>query len=52
MSKKSNTTRFVKIISPLAVAIALAACGGDSSFGGASKTTSESTTERGFSRKQ
>ncbi len=45
MSKKSNTTRFVKIISPLAVAIALAACGGDSSFGGASKTTSESTTE-------
>ena len=32
----SNTTRFVKIVSPLAVAIALAACGGDSSFGGGS----------------
>ncbi len=36
MSKKSNTTRFVKIVSPLAVAMALAACGGDSSFGGGS----------------
>ena len=41
-SKNSNTIRFVKIASPLAVAIALAACGGDSSFGGGdsgSKTT-------------
>ena len=43
----SNTTRFVKIVSPLAVAIALAACGGDSSFGNGSriKSTSEPTTE-------
>ncbi len=35
MSNSSRTpTRFVKIVSPLAIAIALAACGGGSSFGG------------------
>ena len=50
----SNTTRFVKIVSPLAVAIALAACGGDSSFGGGSSgektsgdTTGDTTTGTG-----
>ncbi len=47
-SKNSNTTRFVKIVSPLAVAIALAACGGDSSFGSGdsgSKTVVDNTTK-------
>ena len=46
MSKKLNTTRFVKIVSPLAVAIALAGCGGDSSFGNGNSadTTSNNDT--------
>ncbi len=47
MSKKLNTTRFVKIVSPLAVAIALAGCGGDSSFGGADSGSKQDTTNSG-----
>ncbi len=52
-SRNSSTIRFVKVVSPLAVAIALAACGGDSSFGGgsgskdSSSTTKTSTTNNG-----
>jgi hypothetical protein len=37
----SHTTRFVKIVSPLALAIALAACGGSSEFGNKSGTTAD-----------
>jgi hypothetical protein len=39
MSNSTRTpSRFVKIVSPLAIAIALAACGGGSSFGGSGST--------------